>query len=45
MNIELDAIVATDVSDDVLELAAGSAQGRGFGSIQLPVGNTCDGGL
>ena len=27
MNIELDAVVALDVSDDTLELAAGGAQG------------------
>ena len=27
MNIELDEVVAQDVSDDVLELAAGGAQG------------------
>ncbi len=27
MNIELDEVVVQDVSDDVLELAAGGAQG------------------
>jgi hypothetical protein len=27
MNIELDEVVVQDVSDDALELAAGSAQG------------------
>ena len=27
MNIELDEVVAQDVSDDALELAAGGAQG------------------
>jgi len=30
MNIELDEVVALDVSDDALELAAGGAQG-GYG--------------
>jgi hypothetical protein len=29
MNIELDEVVAMDVSDDALELAAGGAQGDG----------------
>jgi hypothetical protein len=33
MNIELDEVVVQDVSDDALELAAGSAQG----------GSTCSG--
>jgi len=28
MNIELDEVVVQDVSDDVLELAAGGAQGE-----------------
>jgi hypothetical protein len=31
MNIELDEVVALDVSDDALELAAGGAQGGLFG--------------
>jgi hypothetical protein len=30
MNIELDEVVGQDVSDDALELAAGSAQGGEF---------------
>ena len=30
MNIELDEVVALDVSDDALELAAGGAQGGGW---------------
>ena len=29
MNIELDAVVVMDISDDALELAAGGAQGGG----------------
>ena len=36
MNIELDEVVVQDVTDDALELAAGSAQGElsgFFGSI------------
>ena len=32
MNIELDEVVVQDVSDDVLELAAGGAQGGGAGA-------------
>jgi hypothetical protein len=32
MNIELDEVVVLDVSDDALELAAGSAQGGAFRS-------------
>ena len=35
MNIELDEVVVQDVSDDALELAAGSAQGG------LHTGNLC----
>jgi len=34
MNIELDEVVVQDVSDDALELAAGSAQGGGGVSIR-----------
>ena len=34
MNIELEEVVVQDVSDDALELAAGSAQG-------VPTGRTC----
>ena len=33
MNIELDAVVVLDVSDNALELAAGGAQG---GALQCP---------
>jgi len=34
MNIELDEVVVQDVSDDVLELAAGGAQGgTGFATL------------
>ena len=36
MNIELEEVVVMDVSDDALELAAGSAQGRGTGCPQTP---------
>ena len=34
MNIELDAVVVQDVSDDALEMAAGGAQG-GMDTAQL----------
>ena len=43
MNIELDAVVVMDISDDALELAAGGAQGgpelvakspTGYGTIR-----------
>ncbi len=33
MNIELDEVVVLDVSDDALELAAGSAQGGKMKSL------------
>jgi hypothetical protein len=33
MNIELDEVVVQDVSDDALEMAAGSAQGGSSWSI------------
>jgi len=37
MNIELDEVVVQDVSDDVLELAVGDAQGGNrMGSITTP---------
>ena len=40
MNIELDEVVVQDVSDDVLELAAGGAQG---GNLQYsyPLNSLC----
>ncbi len=42
MNIELDEVVVRDVSDEVLELAAGGTQG----GVQTwsPVGGTASGG-
>ena len=33
MNIELEEVVVQDVTDDVLELAAGGAQGGGWSFI------------
>jgi hypothetical protein len=36
MNIELEEVVVMDVSDDALELAAGSAQG---GNPTMPIPN------
>ena len=41
MNIELDEVVAQDVSDDALELAAGGAQG-GLARTWEPAGPTCN---
>ena len=40
MNIELEEVVVQDVSDDVLELAAGGAQGGGF-SIRHDANTGC----
>ena len=40
MNIELDEVVAQDVSDDALEQAAGGAQG---GPTYSTLGVTCNG--
>ena len=39
MNIELDEVVVQDVSDDVLELAAGGAQGGNV--ITQELARTC----
>ena len=39
MNIELDEVVVQDVSDDALELAAGSAQ-RGLNTLYV-IGGYC----
>ena len=40
MNIELNEVVALDVSDDALELAAGGAQGGVFLELAALTANT-----
>ena len=42
MNIELDEVVVLDVSDDALELAAGSARG-GWGTGYYIITGLCSG--